>query len=158
MWCIFTCKMWGAETFVRPVVWVSRSVAQTHTFIFTRVLQAGIGFLTEHPGVAMVAPAGVRAVLQARLTDAVPRTKAEQRRGLTELGPDRHVEPQAQPAQLRISVMQSHEIMMARVQPLGLDMLAFVRVVGGEQLIRGVRGDGAAFEVCFWHLEEPDTV
>lgn len=106
----------------------------------------------------MVAPTGIRAVLRVRLTDAVPRTQPEQRRGLTELDPDRHVEPQAELAQLRVSVMQSDEIMMTRVQPLGLDTLAFVHVAGGEKVIRGVRGDGAAFKVCFRHVEEPDAV
>lgn len=150
--------MWGAETFEGPVVWVGRSVAQTHAFISTRVLQAGIRFLTEHPGVAVVAPTGIRAVLRVRLTDAVPRTKAEQRRGLAELDPNRHAEPQAQLAQLRVSVMQSDEIMMTRVRPPGLDTLAFVHVAGGEKAIRGLRGDGAAFKVCSRHVEEPDAV
>lgn len=134
MWSALTCKMRRAQAFICSVVGICGAVAQTDPFVFTGVIQTSVKLFTKPPGVVVVAPAVVRAFPETRLTDAVPGTKPKQRRPLAELRFDGHVEPQTEPAQLRVVSVQRDEVMVTRGEPLGLNVLAFVYVVGEKKL------------------------
>lgn len=144
---VLTCEMWRTETFICSVVRICGSIAQTDSFVFARAIQTGIGLFAEPPRVAVVASTVVRAFPRACLTNTVPRTKSQQRGGLTKLRSNRHIEPQAKPAQLRVSLVQSDEVVMTRVEPLGLDRLPFFYIVGEKKLIFHLFARGTAFKV-----------
>lgn len=155
---VLTCKMWRTQTLVCSVVWICGSIAQTDSFVFTRVIQTSIRLFTEPPRVVVVASTVVCAFPAACLTNTVPRTKPKQRRTLTKLCFNRHVEPQAELAQLHVFIMQSDEVMMTRDEPLGLNSLTFIHIVGEKKLILYLSIYGTAFKVFFWHIEQSDAI
>lgn len=155
---VLTCEMRRAQAFVRSEVGICGSIAQTDSFVFTGVIQTSIRLFTKPPRVVAVAPAMVCAVPVACLANTGARAKSEQRGSLAELRPDGHVEPQAEPAQLRVPIVQGDEVALTRDEPLGLNLLALVYVAGEQELILPPSTHRAAFKVVFRHVEEPDAV
>lgn len=105
-------------------------MAQTHSFIFTGVVQTGVRLLAEGPRVQVAALATVHSVAGRALALAVPGAEAEQRRGPAQLRFNRHVESQAQLAQLRrVVTVHGDEVVVTRGEPGLAHRLAIVHIV-----------------------------
>lgn len=153
---IITCKKWRTQTFVGRLARTCCSVAQTHSFVSTGVLQTRVRLLTEGSRMLVVAVAAVCSVSGAALARAVARAEAEQRWGLAQLRFDRHVESQAQLAQLRrVIAMHTDEVVVTWGE-LRLIHRLTIRHVVREKESSG--GGGAALEFLPGHVEQPDTV
>ena len=138
------------------MTWIGGGMAQTHPLVDTRVVQTGVERLAERPRVVQVASTAVGILPRSCPARAAPRAQPHQGGALTQVLLHRHVEPQSQPAQLGVPLVQSHEITIAGDKPPRFDPLPPSQAVGKQRLT--FRRSRAAPEVVRGHVEEDEAV